>query len=287
MKLLLIANPVAGGDARPRIARAVAWFEAHGCAVELCLTGARGDARAAAAAARNAGFDRIVACGGDGTLNEVLNGLAPSPVPVAFLPSGTVNVLALELKLPFALEAACAVALDGRPLPVSLGQAGALKFLLMAGIGFDAAVVRAVSGRLKRRIGRLAYLVAAASQLTRWHAPQLSVTLADGSTASAGSLIVGNGRLYGGRFAVTPGARLDDPAFEVLLLAPGRLPLLRAAWHVLRGRAVAPADGRLLRTTALQVRGTAALQLDGDDVGDLPVDIELLPQAAVLMVPSS
>lgn len=287
MRLYLIANPIAGGDALSRIHAATDYFRARGCIVELALTKARGDARRFAAAARDAGYDRIVAAGGDGTLNEVLNGVAPSAVPVAFLPSGTVNVLALELGIPFALEAACRVALDGQSLTVSLGQAGDDKFLLMAGIGFDAAVVRHVSSRLKRRIGRLAYVVAGLRTLAGWRAPHLTVTCADGQSADCGSLLVGNGRLYGGRFSLTPHARLTEPDFEVLLLQPGRWPLLATLLRALAGRPPAPQHGRLLRTAELSVAGTAAVQLDGDDCADLPLTFRILPQAAVLMVPSS
>ena len=116
-RVQLIANPVAGGDARERIRRAQRRLEQRGCTVELTLTGARGDARRAAAAAREAGFERIIAAGGDGTLNEVINGLAPAQVPLAFLPLGTTNVFALEAGIPFDVDAACDLALDGAVAP--------------------------------------------------------------------------------------------------------------------------------------------------------------------------
>jgi len=96
MKIKLIANPIAGGNALAKIRIAREFLEFHGCTVDLCLTGARGDAGKAAAAAKTEGFDRIIAAGGDGTLNEVLNGLAPSTIPLAILPLGTTNVFALE-----------------------------------------------------------------------------------------------------------------------------------------------------------------------------------------------
>lgn len=287
MKILLIANPTAGGDALTKIRRAQAAFERRGCTVELVLTSARGDAERAAAIAKTQGYDRIVAAGGDGTLNEAINGLAPATLPLAFIPLGTVNVLALELGIPFNLDAACAVALDGQPQPVSIGRAGERKFLLMAGIGFDADVVRRVNSRLKRRIGRFAYVVAAVAALVRWRAPQLRVTLADGTRESACNVIVGNGRLYGGRFSLTPGARLHEQEFEVLLLRrPGRLALLRVALCAALNRPIRPTDGRLLRTAQLTIDGQAPVQVDGDDLGDLPLDFEILPDAIVLVIPA-
>lgn len=288
MKIKLIANPIAGGDARTQIDKVRSAFIARGAEVDLVLTAARGDARQAAAAARDGGYDRIVAAGGDGTLNEVLNGLYPATIPVAFIPLGTVNVLALELGIPFDLAAATAVAVDGALQRVTLGAIGEEKFLLMAGIGFDAAVVRTVSSRLKRRIGRFAYVAAALQILCKWQPPALTVTLDDGRSEAAESLIVGNGRLYGGRFSLTPGARLGAPDFEVLILRrAGRLALLRILAAALCGVPPRPADGLRLRTTRLNVAGEAAVQIDGDDPGPLPLQLRAIPGAAVLVVPAT
>lgn len=286
MQIKLIANPVAGGNARPQIDRLCRYFAGQGYDVDLCLSAARGDAEAAARAAREQGYTRIVAAGGDGTLNEVINGLAPSTIPLAFIPLGTVNVLALEIGLPFNLLAAAAVAVRGVPTPVCLGLAGGRKFLLMAGIGFDAQVVRAVDSRLKRSIGRFAYVVAAMQALTRWQPPQLMVTLADGTVHKAEGVIIGNGRLYGGRFSLTPHARLADDTFEVLLLRrSSRLALLRAGLCLLLHRPPAPRDGILLHTTQLSIAGTAPIQIDGDDHGDLPCDFKTLPAGITLVLP--
>ena len=94
MRIKLIANPVSGGDARSRIQLARKTLQSLGAEVELSLTTARGDARRAASQAVSAGYDRIVAAGGDGTLNEVVNGVASPELPIAFLPLGTVNVFA-------------------------------------------------------------------------------------------------------------------------------------------------------------------------------------------------
>lgn len=286
MLIKLIANPIAGGNARPQIDLLCRHFREQGHQVDLFLTAARGDAEAAARTARAGGYDRIVAAGGDGTLNEVINGLAPSTIPLAFIPLGTVNVLALEIGLPFDLLAAAKVAVAGVPTPVCLGQAGERKFLLMAGIGFDAQVVRRVDSRLKRRIGRFAYVVAGLKTLLHWQEPRLIVTLGDGSVQRAGSVIIGNGRLYGGRFSLTPHARLIDATFEVLILRRSpRLALLRAGLRALLQRPPRGADGLLLRTAALTIAGTAPIQIDGDDFGDLPCAFVTLPGAITLVFP--
>ena len=161
MRIKLIANPVSGGDARPRIQWAVAELQRLGAEVKLCLTGARGDARKSAAQALSEGFDRIVVAGGDGTLNEVVNGVASPALPIAFLPLGTVNVFALEAGIPLNLEQACALAVQGIPRRITLGRINDELFLLMASAGWDAEAVAHVRSGLKRFIGRLAYAVSA------------------------------------------------------------------------------------------------------------------------------
>jgi YegS/Rv2252/BmrU family lipid kinase len=269
---LLIANPVAGGDARGKIDRAVAWLQARGVVVELALTGASGDARRAAAAARDAGFDRIVAAGGDGTLNEVINGLVPSAIPLAFIPFGTTNVFALEVGIPFELEKACAVALNGTPRPVCLGLADNTRFLLMAGVGFDAEVVAGVSLPLKRRVGKLAYIVSALRTLLRPSSTPFEVTTENGDCCRAYGAVIGNGRFYGGRFVITPEASLQDDRLAVcLFLRPGRLHLLASLVRIVLGRPLAEGEVRRLQTRRLTLAGgEAPVQLDGDDHGHLP-----------------
>lgn len=272
MKVKLIANPVAGGDARSKIDRAVIWLQAAGATVDLTLTQKRGDAMQAAAAAKQAGFDRIIAAGGDGTLNEVINGLTPSAIPLAFIPFGTTNVFALEVGIPFDVEQACAVALRGQPRPVCLGLAGDTRFLLMAGIGFDAEVVGGVSLDLKRRVGKLAYLVSALRVLLRPIADAIEIVDEQGRRYQGTSAIIGNGRYYGGRFSITPEASLQEDTLEVCLFRRrGRLGFLCNMIKVALGRPLAEREAWRFKGRKLTVSGAkAAVQLDGDYYGCLP-----------------
>jgi diacylglycerol kinase family enzyme len=122
--------------------------------------------------------------------------------------------------------------------------------------------------------------------LWHWQEPDLIVTLADGSVQKAGSVIIGNGRLYGGRFSLTPRARLGDDEFEVLLLRrTSRLALLRASLCALRHRPPVAADGVLLRSTQLTIAGAAPIQIDGADFGDLPCVFKTWPGAITLVFP--
>jgi diacylglycerol kinase (ATP) len=272
MRILLIANPVAGGNARSKIDRAAAWLRSRGAVVELALTGASGEARRAAAAARDAGFDRIVAAGGDGTLNEVINGLAPSSIPLAFIPFGTTNVFALEVGIPFDVEQACEIALHGIPRPVCLGLADGTRFLLMAGIGFDAEVVAGVNLRLKRRVGKLAYLISALAVLLHSAAATIEVVDERGRRFQGCSAVIGNGRYYGGRFSITPQAELQDDALEVCLFRrPGRFGFLCSMIKIALGRSLAESEAWRFSARKLTVTGSrAAVQLDGDYHGRLP-----------------
>lgn len=272
MKIKLIANPVAGGDAGIKIDRAVAWLQDAGATVDLFLTEKRGDATQMARDAKCAGYDRIVAAGGDGTLNEVINGLAPSAIPLAFIPLGTTNVFALEVGIPFDVEKACAVVLSGQPRTVCLGLAGNTRFLLMAGIGFDAEVVDGVSLPLKRRVGKLAYLVSSLKVLLHPVADAIEIINEQGRRYQGYSAIIGNGRYYGGRFSITPEASLQEETLEVCLFRRrGRIGFLCSMIKVALGRPLAESEAWRFKGRKLTVSGSeAAVQLDGDYQGRLP-----------------
>lgn len=286
-QIKLIANPVAGGDAAAKIRQAELCLAEQGARVELFLTGARGDAARAAAEAKSGGFDLVVAAGGDGTLNEVINGLAPSSIPLAFIPLGTTNVFALEADIPFDIAAACRIALNGSPTPICLGRAGDSRFLLMAGAGFDAEVVHRVDLRLKRRLGKLAYLVSALRVFFEHPPEPLEIVLEDGSQRTGYGLIIGNGRLYGGRFSITPGAALTDDQFEVCLLQrPGRLGLLHGLLRMLLKQPLAPAGGLLFKARELTVQGDQVpVQIDGDPHGRLPMSFRAVSGELLMVMP--
>ena len=285
--LKVIANPVAGHDARARIEQAVSWFRAQGVTVDLTLTAARGDARRAAAAARSGRCERIVAAGGDGTLNEVINGLVPSRIPVAFLPLGTTNVFALEAGIPCALEAACRLVLEGRPLPVCLGAADGHRFLLMASAGADAEAVYTVSAGLKRLTGKFAYLASAARVLLARPPRLIEALTAEGETIPCYGAVVSNGRLYGGRFAIAPGASLQEEALDVcLLLRPGRMALLQTVGALVSGRPLAAGVARTFKARQLRLQGEAVpVQLDGDYFGRLPVTLQAVAGELLMVLP--
>lgn len=288
MRLLLIANPVSGRNARTKIDRAVALLTQAGFPPDLHLTVGPGDARDAAATAAASNYDRILVAGGDGTLNEVINGIAPATTPIACLPLGTVNVFALEANIPFDLAEACELAVGGTVRRISLGRINGQGFLLMASAGWDADAVARLRPRVKRWFGRLAYGLSAAEALLAGGPAPLSVTLADGRRREGYGLVVSNCRFYGGRYVVTPQASMFSDSLEVCLLRRrGRLAMLGFAASLALGRALGPPGVEFHRVERLEVDGEGIpVQVDGDAWGRLPVRIEAWPQAASLVLPS-
>ena len=287
MRIKLIANPVSGGDARPRIQTALGALRQQGAEVELYLTAARGDARTAAGQALAEGYDRIVVAGGDGTLNEVVNGVASAGLPIAFLPFGTVNVFALEAGIPMQLQAACALAVQGSPRQITLGKINDELFLLMVSAGWDAEAVAHVRPGLKRFIGRLAYAVSALELLLLRPAAPLNLVLPDGSCHVGFGAVASNCRYYGGRYVVTPQASLFRDDLEVCLLRQGgRLALMKFAAALLLNRPLRPPFVEFFSLNQAELRGTEiSVQVDGDAWGDLPVRLEAVPRAVSMILP--
>lgn len=288
MRIKLIANPVSGGDARPRIQRAVAELQRRGAEVQLYLTAARGDARKAAAQALAEGFDRIVVAGGDGTLNEVVNGVACPDLPIAFLPLGTVNVFALEAGIPLSLERACALAAEGTPRRITLGRIDGELFLLMASAGWDAEAVAHVRSGLKRFIGRLAYAVSALEILLLKPPAPLQLVTSAGKAFPGYGVVVSNCRYYGGRYTVTPGASMFREDLDICLLRQGgRLAMLKFAAALLLKRPLQPPLVEFFTVTEAELRGDkVAVQVDGDAWGGLPVRVEAVPGAVAMVLPA-
>src|SRR5271169_6342338 len=201
-QILVIFNPAAGRE-RPhakRLGRVVAELERRGCTVTILPTGAPGDAEQLAREADPA-FDLIVAAGGDGTVNEVANGIFAASRPLAVLPLGTGNVLANEISLSRDPRLLAQVIADGTPKPIWPGRAGDRLFLAMIGVGFDAEVLGALDPYLRRRIGKLGYIWAILLCLWRYRRAEFVVGI-EGGEYRAASVIVTTGRLYAGRFVI-------------------------------------------------------------------------------------
>lgn len=225
VRTCVIFNPTAKGNKARNFRRHLDKFAAE---CSLKQTAAVGDARTLAAQAVREGFEIIVAAGGDGTLNEVLNGIADVPegferARLGVLPLGTVNVFAREVKIPIKLERAWVAICKGADTRIDVGvvdfqENGAPArryFAQLAGAGLDARAIELVNWRLKMKIGPLAYVVAGLRALTE---SQQRISVANGEAKTAGELVlIGNGGLYGGSFGFfrlrTCGTACSKPAF--------------------------------------------------------------------------
>ncbi len=289
-RLLVIFNPTAGGARKRRLDATLGALEAMGCSVTLRPTAAAGEAEALARAATRQDGDVVVAAGGDGTINEVVNGLlsagrSEAPLPLAILPLGTANVLANELELPRDPAELARTIAQGPLRPVTLGRVGARYFVSMIGVGFDARVVASVDLALKRRIGKAAYVVECLRQLVVFRSPGYRLTIA-GTSHQAASAIVTRGRFYGGRFVCAPDASLWAPRFQVCRFTRS------GAWNVLRygvllvlGRLPSAVDFQIDPADSLTIEGPDGdpVQGDGDLIGHLPVTVELVRDALQLV----
>ncbi len=227
----MIFNPAARGDKARRLRRQL---EVIGAKCALKTTTAAGDARRLASQAVMEGFDLIVAAGGDGTVNEVLNGIGDAPngfanARLGVLPLGTVNVFARELKIPLKVENAWEVLQNGRELKIDLprvefSEDGVLQkryFCQLAGAGLDARAIELVDWKQKKQVGPLAYVIAGLKAL-RERQPKITVHV-NGQSATGELVLIGNGRFYGGSFVILPQADLRNGLLEICVFSPGRL----------------------------------------------------------------
>lgn len=229
----------------------------------------------------------VVAAGGDGTINEVMNGLVGLGVPLGVLPLGTANVFAREIGLPLDPALAAEVVARGRTATVHVGTANNRHFLLMAGVGFDAQVVYELPLALKSLLGRLAYVLTGLRVLASPPRRRLEVDLG-GEVIAGFGVIVGNARHYGGPFQVTPLAGLQLPELDVCIFTrPGALSLFRYLSAVASGTHLTLTDVAYRKTCRFAVRSAGPLhvQADGDLSGTTPLEFRVTENALPVLVP--
>jgi len=299
----LIYNPTAGGGRlrRHRLEDARAILARAGIETTLQLTDEAGHGTELAQQCAADGCRLVIVSGGDGTINEVVNGLAGSSTAMAVLPCGTANVLAKELRIPWDVRRAAELIPHSRPRRIALGQilplgsAGSGRyFLCLGGAGPDGLLVYSVDLRTKHRAGILAYWMEGFRQLVRYRFPQFRV--ASGSRELLASLVVvGRTRSYGGPFEFTTGASLFEDSFEILALTT-RSPLMYLAMlpSLWLGRLRGRAGVHVWKTSVLRCEAVAGngappapvyAQVDGEPAGRLGVEFRIVPSALTLMVP--
>ena len=283
---LIVVNPSAGGG---RALRLVEWIRerlAPRPDADLRVTTRRGEAQELAAAAMAEGRTRVVAVGGDGTVQEVLNGLAVAPGTgeLGVVPVGTGNDLARSLGLPTDPAQAWTIAIGEttRPLDAARATNGAGDerwFASAGGIGFDAQVATAMAVRRGWQAGRAGYLLTTLSELRRFENCRVRITV-DGEVIERSVLFVAiaNGEYYGGGMRIAPGARFDDGRLDVCVVGDiSRLTALRQLRNLYRGTHVAHPAVSLHSGASVSIEGedTTRVHLDGEPFGNLPLSVVL------------
>ncbi len=250
--------------------------------VDLRFTSGPGDARVLAAEAAREGARVVVAAGGDGTVNEVANGLAGSDAALGVLPMGTMNVFAKEHGLPDDLEGAWRVVRDGSVRQIDLPAAGDHYFIQLAGVGLDAQVVKETKWESKKRLGPLSYLISAA-QIASRTPPKLFVE-SDTATHEGSFVLIGNGRYYGAKMTFFPDAKPDDGLLDVLVFKNlGYLDIARYLGSVFIGKHTALSDVEYFQTAQVNIQSQEAVpvEVDGELLGELPMTFRIAEKLRV------
>jgi YegS/Rv2252/BmrU family lipid kinase len=300
---LLIHNPNAGNGGNTRrklIDEARRIFSSHGIEAELAETTGPGHAVEIARQAVVEKRQLVIACGGDGTLNEVVNGLANAQngdrVPMALLPGGTANILAKELELPWDIPRAAQRLIGAEVRDVALGLATPLEepekkryFMSVAGAGPDGMIVYSVDLELKARVGILAYWWQGAREVLRYTFPRFRVRNGD-QQLEATLVVVGRTKNYGGPFKITDQADLFEDQFEVMALTTqsgmrylSYLPTLYMG-NLRKEKDVHFWKAETLLCEPLDANPVYA-QVDGEPLARLPIEFTIVPRALKLVVP--
>jgi YegS/Rv2252/BmrU family lipid kinase len=283
-------NPLSGNLPDERaLASATTWLQDRGWAVDRHQTECSGHAKALAAAAAASGFDVVVVCGGDGTVNEAVNGIAGTGTALAVIPAGTANVWAKEIGVRRDTLFAARCVDEGERHRVDVGSADGRYFLLLATVGTDSQAVFAVTAARKRRWGRLVYVAAGLDDLFR-NGGRSMVIDADGERIATRALvaIAGNSRSYGGVMVAALHAHMDDGLLDLCVYTGrGWRELAGHAWRTIRHRHDRSAGViyRQVRSIRIEPTHPVAVEVDGEYIGRSPMTFQIVPKALTVIVP--
>jgi len=285
----IIYNPLAGSprECKRGVERARQALSREGMTVEARATSRPGEAAPLARHAIMQGSTLIIVRGGDGTVNEALQGIVGSDVPLAIWPAGTVNVLAKTLRIPRDFDAIIKMIVRQNVRRISIGKADSRYFFLMAGIGLDASIVRQINPTIKRYGGILAFWVSGIKHLFVWDAPVFTVEV-NGESFTATFAAIANAPFYGGGLVMAPDARMDDEFFRVCLIrSRNKLRLLSYLPLAFWGRHIHQRGVVYLKSQHVRAYSdqTSGVQVDGEFAGTLPMSFEILPRAVSVVVP--
>jgi YegS/Rv2252/BmrU family lipid kinase len=282
--IYIIRNPASGG--KDKLFKAcLQELESLDIRCQVVCTEAPGHGQALAReVARDTDVHTVVAAGGDGTINEVANGLLDSTKPLGIIPVGTANVLAKEMGLAIQANAIARTIAFGEERKIYPGIIDGKAFLLMVGVGFDAACVWSCSHQLKKYLGEGAYFLSGVKEFLNFSSPRLEISTR-GKTYEANWIIASKGRLYAGEFLLSPTADLEEPEFVVSLFKiENRWQLFRSLVGIGLGRKKWP-ERETFTVREFSVAGKAPVQVDGDCAENLPLTASISADPLYLIYP--
>lgn len=232
-------------------------------------------------------YDLVIAAGGDGAVNSVVNGLAGSKTMLGIIPLGTANVTAIELNIPSDIYGACQCIIEGTPWRIDLGKINGHYFSCVAGVGFDAYVLRKAERQYKKRFGGLGYVLAAAVSVFEYGYHSIRYTVEeDPRIRKAYLLMIGNGRHYGGDMILTPEAKMDDGRLDVVAFTSRRFrSIFPYFWNLYKGRLPLHSETESFQTRRLEIAGHGhhLYQVDGEIGGEVPAVLEVAPRTLTVL----
>jgi YegS/Rv2252/BmrU family lipid kinase len=289
-RLALIANPVAGGGRGRRALRAAcAELDRRGADYCALTTTSGPHARELAREVAVAGSETVVAVGGDGHVGSIAGVVRETETPLGVVPAGRGNDLARVLGIPTDPAEAAALALEGEPRPIDVGEVDGAPFLGIASLGFDSDANRiANESRFK---GNAVYLYAALRALASWRPASFEVTIDGERHAFTGyTVAVANSKAYGGGMLLVPHAELADGRLDVLLVhRASKLRFLAMMPRVYRGTHVDAAHAEFLAGETVEVRADRpfAVYADGDRIGELPATMRVGGRQVRVIAPAA
>lgn len=283
---VVILNPAARGT---RANRLRAQVESISRGAILCTTSRAGEAEVLARHAAAEGYEKIVAAGGDGTVNEVVNGIAGRNVALGLLPVGTMNVFATELGLPSNDLPRCwEIIQKNWTRPVDLPSANGKHFVQLAGVGLDAQAVKETSRAFKRNFGPLSYMISAA-QIASRPPPRLRIESENAATEEGSFVLVGNGRLYGGRLPFFKQAVIDDGLLDVIVFKRlNYVEIIRYLQNVIFTPQITSPEVEYFQTNRLRVstEEDVPVEVDGELIGNCPVEFKIRSGGLRVLAPN-
>lgn len=284
----MLVNPTAGGGRSRLFAlEAARALRERGYEVDLRVTTTRGEVERLAREAAGRGADRVLVCGGDGTVHEGVNGLAGTGTALAILPGGRGNDLAATLGVPADPIGAVRHALTGPVRRIDLGLVNGRRFGTVAGLGFDADVALRTNSGIWRRAGRFAYVGGILASLVSFRAPRLRLVVGDAQREGRYLMCaISNTGRYGGGVRIAPDARADDGLLDVCLITKApRIRLLQILPSAYRGEHVRAREVEMLRGPSVTVETEAPLPIiaDGEPAGTTPATFTVEPGALTIV----